>query len=677
MPAKTVVFTHARKFDGASFRWVTSGEYIQMSGRAGRRGLDDRGARSVGRAGGRAAAATAWGLLGGAVWGLPGGCLGAACGLLAGLGGGCGTASTVGTAGTSRQPSPGPSLHCPAANTTHTTTTHPTHTPPPPTHPTHPTRAGVVILMLDTQLEPGVAKQMIKGAPDVMYSEFHLRYSMMLNMARMQVCGGGGGAARRSRRAARGAGLWCGLAWAALPGPGALRALRYSSRWPPLCTLRARGGGSFWPAYPPTCPAACRRATTCTAAAPSRRTAPWRCCAAPSASSSCSARSRSCSSAWSSCPRSATRCRCGGGGGAGAALRALCWTCLPAAGRAPARPAGRAMHSTAGSLLAAVPTTPAPPHPRAAPRPPSPAQVPQEALVEEYLGALQQLAAAQQQLRAAITQPDVVLPFLQPGRLARLLNAPPQAQVGGEPALPQFGEGGGAALPPVEQLSDGAWGAVVAFERAGKQRGGEGEGAHCCRGGCCSARCRPARPWQSWQPLHALAWLLRAGRQGAAAALTRLPPPPLPLPRRRGGAALHSGRAGVRGPGLAAERQQHRHQAAAAPAAAATGPGGRRADRCHVCAQPGGRRAARCARPGLSALRPLPAVLCSAVQTQPPLSPSQRASSLDTHTPHRAPHTHAHRPRSWTRSAACASSCQPTCAAPRRARRAPRWWARR
>lgn len=38
-----VVFTSARKFDGQDYRWVSSGEYIQMSGRAGRRGLDDRG----------------------------------------------------------------------------------------------------------------------------------------------------------------------------------------------------------------------------------------------------------------------------------------------------------------------------------------------------------------------------------------------------------------------------------------------------------------------------------------------------------------------------------------------------------------------------------------------------------------------------------------------------------
>ena len=43
MPAKTVVFTEIEKFDGNKNRYLTGGEYIQMSGRAGRRGLDEKG----------------------------------------------------------------------------------------------------------------------------------------------------------------------------------------------------------------------------------------------------------------------------------------------------------------------------------------------------------------------------------------------------------------------------------------------------------------------------------------------------------------------------------------------------------------------------------------------------------------------------------------------------------
>lgn len=43
MPARTVIFDSQRKFDGTEVRNLKPGEYIQMAGRAGRRGHDKHG----------------------------------------------------------------------------------------------------------------------------------------------------------------------------------------------------------------------------------------------------------------------------------------------------------------------------------------------------------------------------------------------------------------------------------------------------------------------------------------------------------------------------------------------------------------------------------------------------------------------------------------------------------
>jgi len=43
MPAKATIFASLEKFDGKGFRYLNPAEYTQMAGRAGRRGIDDKG----------------------------------------------------------------------------------------------------------------------------------------------------------------------------------------------------------------------------------------------------------------------------------------------------------------------------------------------------------------------------------------------------------------------------------------------------------------------------------------------------------------------------------------------------------------------------------------------------------------------------------------------------------
>ena len=45
---------------------------------------------------------------------------------------------------------------------------------------------GIAILMANKKLEPEVAKNILKGKSDPLYSSFHLGYNMLLNMMRIE-----------------------------------------------------------------------------------------------------------------------------------------------------------------------------------------------------------------------------------------------------------------------------------------------------------------------------------------------------------------------------------------------------------------------------------------------------------------------------------------------------------
>jgi hypothetical protein len=89
--------------------------------------------------------------------------------------------------------------------------------------------SGVVILLLDTKMEPSVAKDMVKGAPDPLTSAFHLRYSQLLALARVEgsspeallEVGGGGGLGRgvHGKGGVQGGGVEGKGAGAKGPGP--------------------------------------------------------------------------------------------------------------------------------------------------------------------------------------------------------------------------------------------------------------------------------------------------------------------------------------------------------------------------------------------------------------------------------------------------------------------------
>ena len=109
-----------------------------------------------------------------------------------------------------------------------------------------------------------------------------------------------------------------------------------------------------------------------------------------------------------------------------------------------------------------------------------------EQRVSEYLALMRQAAAQRAALRSATFAPKHALPFLQPGRLVRLLASP---TADGAPAPASDGarsngsaDGHSVAEDLVEEPT--VWGAILNFERVG----GKAKG-----GNCAVARSSPIR----------------------------------------------------------------------------------------------------------------------------------------------------------------------------------------
>ena len=115
-------------------------------------------------------------------------------------------------------------------------------------------------------------------------------------------------------------------------------------------------------------------------------------------------------------------------------------------------------------------------------------EIEEEPRVAEYLALARQATAQRAALRSATFAPKHALPFLQPGRLVRLLAPPPAA--GAAPAA--VGNAGDISAAEGLLEEPTVWGAIVNFERVG----GKSKGA------CCTLAMSDGLLWIKWSSSH-------------------------------------------------------------------------------------------------------------------------------------------------------------------------------